>query len=452
MVIFKKILLGLVTLVISLITIVLLINLSIFDEELDPEIQELIKPKPLVLSPDNAYFAYMGISASADKDMMESGMAFVKRYAENRNNGIDDMLTQDYLETLGKRIPDTLGDNFEFCSVRKQNDCVSKINKQIADMPADDPLLLLQLQRYQTMIKLQKFEYPFQFSNMSLLPGYSPILKLNKIQISTISQQLNNSKIIKNLIADIKFWRMALDQDNLLIGKMIALEPLWTDLLFLSDFIDNHNLNQDDIKKIKSFLSPLSDSEKSFSQTVNAEFLYISHKMTDPDFNSFGSEGNNYSLLSILCQPNATINAYYNSHILSLKNLSKLPFDEFLHYFRQCAYKQTQKGDNCIPNNFEEPNYFKPSSYYNLTGKIMLFSALWFPEKHIARVHDLNTMIRLVNLQLSLKTVDKELIPQAIEDSEFNNPYTGKPMDYDAENGWLSFECLDKHSVCRVQI
>ncbi|MDH5631267.1 MAG: hypothetical protein OEY96_14045 [Gammaproteobacteria bacterium] len=452
MVIFKKILLGLVTLVISLITIVLLINLSIFDEELDPEIQELIKPKPLVLSPDNAYFAYMGISASADKDMMESGMAFVKRYAENRNNGIDDMLTQDYLETLGKRIPDTLGDNFEFCSVRKQNDCVSKINKQIADMPADDPLLLLQLQRYQTMIKLQKFEYPFQFSNMSLLPGYSPILKLNKIQISTISQQLNNSKIIKNLIADIKFWRMALDQDNLLIGKMIALEPLWSDLGFLSDFIRKNNLNEKQIQKIKSFLLPLSNDEKDFIATFDTEFIYVHHFLANPNLDYLAEQNNMFYVFLALYQPNASINMHYRSYVQPMKDLSELSLADFLFYLENCKNGIEQDNVDCIHDNIPTPSYFNLSNYYNLTGKFMLSYAAWPIEDYIARVHDLNTMIRLVNLQLSLKTVDKELIPQAIKESEFNNPYTNKPMDYDAENGWLSFECLDKSSVCKVKL
>ena len=83
---------------------------------------------------------------------------------------------------------------------------------------------------------------------------------------------------------------------------------------------------------------------------------------------------------------------------------------------------------------------------------MLLNISIWSPTDYIARVHDLNGMISLVKLQLQLKDSAKDAVSSLINQSAIKNPYTGKAMDYDAENNWLGFDCLGKSAQCRVKL
>jgi len=450
---FKKIILRLSILIIGFITLVLFINLSIFDEELDPEIVELLKPTPEPPPYDNAYYALWGIGAAPDRDMMDSGIAFVKRYNQNLIETKKEKVTdQDYIDTLGaKHFGSLLLKEYPNCRARTEHGCLSKINKILSKNPISDPDMLLMFERYDSMIKLPTTKYSIKLTPASPLPYYGLVMQLGLLKKVSVYQSSDSAAFLEQINRDIKFWKMMLIKDEVLLGKMVSVAAIWNNVQLLSEYIKLHELSGQDKDLILDMIQSLTKEELDIGTSFDSEFASYNHVFLVYLKDEFFISQNSYLAITPFLQTNSTLNTYFKKYFKPSKTLSKMPLHRFIQYFNKC------KGENpiwseCIKNNISTPNILNPTSYYNLAGKIIMpILAINF-ESYVARVHDLNTMIRLVNLQLSLKTVDKELIPQAIKESEFNNPYTNKPMDYDAENGWLSFECLDKSSVCKVKL
>lgn len=74
-------------------------------------------------------------------------------------------------------------------------------------------------------------------------------------------------------------------------------------------------------------------------------------------------------------------------------------------------------------------------------------------QDYIARVHDLDGRITLVLLQAEIALNPDKRVEEVVAASHYRNPYTGAPMDYDAEAGTVSFRCLAVgEGVCAVRI
>jgi len=135
-------------------------------------------------------------------------------------------------------------------------------------------------------------------------------------------------------------------------------------------------------------------------------------------------------------------NVDFENFIKPIIRLSKQPKEVF---YQTVQSDQFNLGENIKVN-------FSPSSLYNLVGKMLLNLSIWSPTDYIARMHDLNGMISLVKLQLQLKQTATDSIEEAVKNSSITNPYTGEPMDYDKENNWLGFKCLEATSQCRIKL
>ena len=80
----RRMALTLVSLAIAFILTALLVNLSVFDEDLKPEVASILQPVQVPPHEDNAYFAIWGMIATADKDVVETGVRLVERYQHNQ--------------------------------------------------------------------------------------------------------------------------------------------------------------------------------------------------------------------------------------------------------------------------------------------------------------------------------------------------------------------------------
>ena len=98
-----------------------------------------------------------------------------------------------------------------------------------------------------------------------------------------------------------------------------------------------------------------------------------------------------------------------------------------------------------------------PGTLYNLGGKVFLSKVLGYPADYVARVHDLNGMISLVKLQLSLQAEEVENIEQVLSTLDSGNPQlskelAGKALRFDPKEGWLQFDCLYGRSICKIRL
>jgi len=80
----RRAVIALISLCVAFILITVLVNLSVFDEDLRPEVVSILQPVQIPPHEDNAYIAIWGISAIADKDIVEAGVRLVERYHHNR--------------------------------------------------------------------------------------------------------------------------------------------------------------------------------------------------------------------------------------------------------------------------------------------------------------------------------------------------------------------------------
>ena len=128
----RRVVITIVSLSVAFILIALLVNLSVFDEDLRPEVVRILQPVQTPSNDGNAYFAIWGIGATADKDIVAAGVRLVKRLSLNREaSGLDTLKPEDYAEILGTTSLDEEWLANYYCNSRTQYGCLAKIRAEI---------------------------------------------------------------------------------------------------------------------------------------------------------------------------------------------------------------------------------------------------------------------------------------------------------------------------------
>ncbi len=437
------------------ISIVLIINLSIFDEDVKPEVSKILEA---VEPPTegNAYYAFMGISSESDKDMISTGKALVIKSSKKGLEKESSVLkAEDDKEFLGDISPD---ENWEtvygFCRSRDQLNCISEIIATIKQNPVKDERLNIMLGRYKKIQKMQNYKVTTDSSFALPIPSYGNIVKLSKINMGVAYLSDNNLFFIREIAKDMKFWRMILNDENTLIDKMISVAVIWTDLQYLSEFVNKREISDIEKKEINTLLKAFTRDELNIIEAFEFELRYtrgVFNEMKDEKVET-GEWWDRVVLLIV--QYDATINSVYENLVGSAGCLSKLESAELAMVINDKRNKRLTSEAKTVKCFSNEKIGLKisPSSLYNPGGKILASIGIPEYEDYIARVHDLNGMISLVKLQLELKLVNQDAMEQVIINSTIKNHYTDKPMDYDKDKGILSFECLDNSSKCWLKL
>ena len=444
----RRVVMILVSLAIVFILTALLVNLSVFDEDLRPEVTNILQPVQTPPHEDNAYFAIWGMAATSDKEIVETGVRLVERYHHNREkNGLDTLTTEDYVEILGATNLDAeWKKNYQFCNPRTKYGCLAELRTELQSTPVTDQRLLLMLERHERMLYMSTFRNQSISSFLSPLPAYGTAMKLSQIKLASLYESDTPSDFLKQLAVDIQFWKMLLEQGSELIDKMVGVAGIWADVQHLSEYLTTHELSEDETRLVMSLLTPLTRDELDIGEAFKSEQRTLFLPLTSP--NVYTLPGLIPAVANWLTQTNATQNSYYQHVTAPMLRLSSLSEAEFAAYIREQPSGRHSVDDMIT---------IWPGSLYNLGGKILLAQLLGSPADYIARVHDVNNMIGLVKLQLSLQA--EEAVPLESVLSELNSAspqssevLAGKALKYDAGEGWLQFDCLDKPSLCRIKL
>lgn len=443
----KKLLLAALSVFLTFAFIITLVNLPIFDEELSPEVTETLKQVKMPPVSENAFFAIWGLSASNNKNMVDTGSALITRYRENREQkNLDEITAEDYAEILGGANLDTSWeDEYEWCTARKKFGCAAKLASQLENKPIDNPRLILMLERYEQITQMSNYQHIDHLTFASPLPPYGMLMKLRRLKMANVLYSETSSKLIQRFKQDLIFWKMILKNRDTLIDKMVAVASIWSDLQILSEFLKTRSdISVNDLQLIDNMLSPLSPQELDISNAFEFEQQAFYNSLTSNNSELLESAFNLSSTpISWLIQPNATINDYQEYFVQPVNQLNDLSSKEF--------YKAINRTSCCFKE-LETLVSFSPTSFYNLGGKLILSKSLFGAQDYIARVHDLNGVISLVRLQLQIKKYPDRSIGELINHSEITNPYTGESLIYDKNDNWLGFECLNKGSFCKIKI
>lgn len=449
----RRLLISAVLLPLAFAGMTLFINLSIFDQALIPELEAILAPMQKPTEQGNAYYAVWGLTATADKDIIQTGTRLVERYYQNRDiNGFDELTAEDRIELLGAvGLDEEWKVNYSHCNSRREYGCLARMLVELQSNPAEDPRIQLMLDRHDLIMEMPVFENHGVLTFASPLPAYSLIMTLSKIRLAQSAMADSPVAFLTQLKKEMHFWKMLSTHGSELIDKMVGVAGLWTDMQFLSEYLADHPLSESEVLMAEALLRPLTPDELNVGQAFDAEQRSVYQELSTMGLTNSGMDfGLGSHITGWLVQPNATSNTYYLRFAALLQHLSSLPASEFVIAMQ--AEKESRKGDDLDHGHYDLLNLW-PSSLYNFGGKLFLSWLGGNYSDYIGRVHDINGMIGLVELQLALQSIEVESIENFLETTQFVDPYTGGPMDFEPEGRWLQFVCLEPgQSSCRIKL
>lgn len=234
----------LVVLCLALILTTALANLPVFDDDLRPEVSNILQSSQTPEPRQNAYTAIWGINATGDKDEIDSGKRLIERYHSNREKlGFDGLTTEDFLEILGStNETEEWLKNFN-CSSRTQSGCVSVMLANLQSAPVTDQSAQLLLNRHQNILQMPDFVNwgHSAFTPTTPLPPYATMLYLSQYKLAGLIDSNSAVAFFEQLSLDMQFWRMMLDQGSGLIDKMFGIAGVWNDSQLLPTRYRAHN-------------------------------------------------------------------------------------------------------------------------------------------------------------------------------------------------------------------
>jgi len=261
--------------------IMLIPNLSIFDEDLLPEIIEHLSKS---VNPDiegNAAYDLYGIEAATGKDPHIVGKAVVKTLQSKHAKNEFAVLAEEEIITLYGGLDN--GDKewqatypAAACNPRQNPGCFTELLAQIKAQPFAQPRLQTQLKRYNNIIKISHLiEQTRLMDYTSPVPHYSIIMQMGSLNQANAYLASGIEGLITSSQADMQFWRMALTDNQTLIGKMVTLATLRRSLIALSYAIKKEtNLTPIQVQNLQHLLKPLTSDEVNISEALTTELRF----------------------------------------------------------------------------------------------------------------------------------------------------------------------------------
>lgn len=442
----KKLGIGFAVVILLFLGILTFGNFKSFDESLSPVVRQALQPTKMPADETNAFIAIWGLTTASDKEMIKSGRAMIQRYLQNRDSeGRDELNDSDYQEILANKDIDKFWQSIiSKCHVRKKQDCIVKLAAQLVSQPISSERFSLMMERYKTIRSLIDYQHIDHLTFASPLPAFGPLLNLSKLNLAMTFNQKDPGLFIQNLDSELKFWRMMLNRGDSILDKMIANAGYRNNLAATSNFLSTRpELSEIEQLKLQQLLSPLSQSEIDISDAFLFEEKAFYNTLNNLEAEQLKEAyGLSSSPITWLIQPNATVNDYHEFFVKKIQALGEMNTKQFANAIKP------HNGESCCFQEIESLSSLSFNSLYNLGGKSLLTATLFNGQDYLARIHDLNGLIGLVGLELKL-LLDQ---PNAEQWLKENDSLLGHSIRFDQTNGSLEFDCLDTHSICKVNL
>ena len=415
--------------------VAVIVNFSVFDEELLPEVQVIKDIQAKTYQTDNAYPALIAMSYYPDESFQSATQKIHQKLNHNvAEQGHDFLTKSDQASLKSHEIDDMQITDISRCNTRKEKNCVIKYLSQLNKQDNLNQATQTLINRYAQLIDYRHFSEANQMKFNSPLPPLSTPLRVQRVFLLTQWLQ-NKTSFVPVFTKDLKFWRMMLNNNSLLITKMISNAAIHNDIQILAFAIQTGYLSRYELVALNDQIKGLSQKEKSLYPTFQSEMkgsmgFLDAYKNKNQDF-----------IGKLLYQPQATLNLHYIANIKPLKNIDELDNRKFYQSFLSDSWP-------------EKPSLKSPISLYNPTGKLFLKTYFGPPIYHdyFARMHDLDAMLTLLKLRIELALNNDQNISTVVNNSTYKNPYTDQPFDYDSETNTIGFDCLDKTSICEITL
>ncbi|TAK90014.1 MAG: hypothetical protein EPO06_10100 [Burkholderiaceae bacterium] len=430
-----KIVKWLLLIAVACILLVILINL--FDRKPSPAAVELAKPFVNTLQDrDNAYLYMLGFDADKNSDPIDAGRRRLDKYNQANALGFG---TTDPVEP----IPESHINIEKFCNPLAQR-CLQEIRaadqkKLRATLTANAHLL----GRYRTLQKFQSFEE--QAVAGPHLPNIALHTQAQNLFLTEITAQYIGGKREEPLQAlemDIRFNRLVFEQSRSLIMKMIATVQLHKNYRLLGEFIADMRL--EDLRRYEALIARaliFSESSLDMSPAIRYENDFI-RKVGE-------ILGNNKALSSLPEQRLDYLLSFLTRLVYNrqdFENQTAKWVSEYMAVSRLKPHEWVQERA-ALTHRLESMAQPDISWAYNPIGRISAWMASTSYVDYIDRVFDLYAMNRLVGASWKIRLMNTG-VSEANKKlpTEWCNPYTGLPFDWNGETRELGFDPLHKRA------
>jgi len=403
-----------------------------------PEIVAIKNIEAEPFTEDNAYPMFLAINGPSAKNLNQVTTE-IRTFLnlKIKQSGVDYLSEQEFDDLLGKDHDKSWLNTHHLCGSRTEKKCMEQIYRNLKGRPISNARLIKQITKYEKLIEFNDFKEGTQLKLDTPLIPYSALMGIKRIYLSDILINQPSDHYLGAATKDMRFWLMVMKKSHLLITNMVAIASIRDNISNFSVAIKNNHLSLFQLNKLQANIKPLGHGDTDLGKTFESELRYSMVWFDASTAKKIGSFFDN-----LFFQPHATHNTRYLHETKPLKKVAALSAAGFFRYI-----ESDQKNQD-----FVSPVNWSPSMLYNPTGKFLVGYAMPPYTDYIARGHDLNGMINLLKLQIEITLKPNQPVKKVITHSQYNNPYTLKPMSYNKDTHSIYFQCMDKTSVCELDL
>jgi hypothetical protein len=409
----------------------LFIFLGVYDERLAPDLaRELAKPCPKVNEPDNAWLAMLGIDAPKGTSPIAYGAKQMRDIEEAIKDGKStgevisvSLANKSFLAFKGKLPPFYGKESKGFMAYSMTHPT------EVESLWRDNVELL---RRYEQLLSLTSFNEPLAYGFYSPFPHFVPTRSCQQLLFLRIATQAGQGDLIHALTRlhdDMAFWRIVAQDSRTLISKIISISALSNDLRFAAELGSSRPLSPPELALAKEILHPFDRGEASLAKAFQGETLY----------SFYGMELTTWSTLKrwnperLFVKHNATINRIH-SYYSDYARQAVLPPQQYAEEQKRHAARKADSFKIGMPG------------LYNPAGETLALLAIPQFFGYIEKGHNMEGLRRLALLKVlaHAEEVASERMPAFLgaHAAVLGDPYTSKPMKWDAKNRRIYFPAL----------
>ncbi|HEV8096810.1 MAG TPA: hypothetical protein VGP71_13845 [Burkholderiales bacterium] len=422
-------------LVLIVLPLAVLLGVNAFDENLTPQAASYGEPRSsAVPGAENGYYALLGLGAPDGADAILYARAW-----------IDEARAAARANRPEKRPADKRAKRPIVCDAA-QTSCLAAAKAKPDDVKTQLEASQEDLARYETLIGCKRYEevldFPLRVSTS--FPPYGPVTGAHRayvLRAALAAERGNVDSAIAAMERDIAFQRVMMTGARTLLGKIVASAAYWRDLAFASDLMQSRTAEvRPHLPRLREMLKSPDFPAAGMGAIVESEFAYSKPLLRNPAAQQDdGSTPSAVEKLAVrfLYKPNATLNRAAE-HLSAVAAAMDLPVNQ---------------GSDALMKIFREHSEMTPWQYIdNPAGNILRRVAATDEGKEAyarLRLHDVRAYGRLVALQAEVlaANVDAGRVAAFVAESDarFHDPYTGKPMIWNADSKQLGFQAQSRN-------
>lgn len=428
--------LGIIFLLLVVLPLAVVIVINLFDDKLDPALAAYGEPRAVTVpEAENGYHAVLAMGAGDGAD----GHAYAKAWvAEARAAAKENRLEKQVTPKRAKRA--------DLCDTTRTS-CLTVVRDKADGVKTQLEAYKEDLERYENLIAAKRYEevldYPLRA--VSGLPSYAPLMAAQRAYLLRAAQAAEAGDMEATLAAvekDIAFQRVFLDNTRTLIGRMVAASAYLRDLSFVAELMQQRKADLTPyLPRLRDMLKPLSAASLKLGPALETEFAMSKLLLRNP---LVQIENTDVSLverlgMTFFYKPNATTNLAYRQ-IMEGIAIAEGP----ANMIKSASAARRQKESGMGLRDYVD----------NPAGNILVRIAAPDFGEYGLRLHDLDGYNRLIGLWVEMAAAgvgtDDAGEFAAKSEPRFHDPYTQKPMRWDAAKKRLYYEAQGSAMSRRV--